>query len=86
MEMTHDTLLTDKDAMQEKLKSIMEDFAKLPPERQQKIVEAVIKQMGDIVLTKIQEAGAELQESIPVLLELMQQKVKDKDDDTPGGG
>ena len=79
MEMTHDTLLTDNDALQEKLKTIMEGFAKLPPERQQKIVETVIKQMGDIVLIKIKEVGDEIKETLPVLLELMQQQSKDKE-------
>jgi len=77
--MTHDTLVGDKDALQEQLKRIMEDFGKLPPERQQKIVETVIKQMGDIVLIKIKEVGDEIKETLPVLLELMQQQTKDKE-------
>lgn len=82
LEMTHDTLLTDKDAMQEKLKSIMEDFAKLPPERQQKIIERIGNKVKDKLEQEFKRIGDEFLEMLPDVLD----EIKRKDDDTPGGG
>lgn len=80
--MTHDTLLTDKDAMQEQLKRIVEDFARLPPERQ----EAIIKKIGNKVTAKLEaefkRIGDEFLELLPDILE----EIEAKDDDVKGGG
>jgi hypothetical protein len=67
--MTHDTILDDKDGMQEQLKRIMEDFAKLPQERQQ----AIIKKIGNKVTAKLEaefkRIGDEFMELLPDILE-----------------
>lgn len=67
--MTHDTILDDKDGMQEQLKRIMEDFSKLAPERQQ----AIIKKIGNKVTAKLEaefkRIGDEFMELLPDILE-----------------
>ncbi|MFA5379946.1 MAG: hypothetical protein WC455_29570 [Dehalococcoidia bacterium] len=70
---------TEEEQLQAKFNTIIEAFGNLPPERQQKIVETVIKQMGDIVIAKIKEAGDELKETLPALLELLQQQGGEKE-------
>lgn len=80
--MTHDTLLDDKDGMQEQLKRIMEDFSKLAPERQQ----AIIKKIGDKVTAKLEaefkRLGDEFLDILPDILE----EIEAKQDNKQGGG
>jgi hypothetical protein len=82
LEMTHDTLLDDKDGMQEQLKRIMEDFSKLAPERQQ----AIIKRIGDKVKDKLEaefkKLGDEFLDILPDILE----EIESKQDGKQGGG
>jgi hypothetical protein len=80
--MTHDTLLSDKDGMQEQLKRIMEDFSKLPQERQQ----AIIKKIGDKVKNKLEQEFKRLGDEFLDLLPDILEEIESKQDGKQGGG
>jgi hypothetical protein len=80
--MTHDTLLDDKDGMQEQLKRIMEDFSKLAPERQQ----AIIKKIGEKVKDKMVEQFKKLEDEFLDILPGILEEIESKQDGKQGGG
>jgi len=73
---------TEEEQLQARFKTIIEAFAKLPPERQQKIIERIGNKVKDKLEQEFKRIGDEFLEMLPDVLD----EIKRKDDDTPGGG